>query len=408
MVASDVKKWSFKKTINPDEHANFFAELPALNDIYEITNAENYTPAPPNWHVVITDVRGSTDKIKAGKYKDVNAVAAASITALLNITRDVELPFVFGGDGAAILIPPALVEKSHEALRASRHMAREFFDIDLRIGIVPIADIVKLGLKIRVTKLFMSDNFQQAIFSGGGVARAEDLVKGDTTGHYAIPDDGTDANYEADFTGFECRWSEVPAQHEETISIMVKAVGESSETNNSIYRYVLERIFHIYGDARTRHPFDLEGMTVSLNLTDYRVETAIRRATKSVIERLKLMLYAFAGFILWKYRARIWDRYKQVVLAATDHEKFDDVLRMVISGTVKQRQQLHMELDHLKQHNLIVYGTHISSHALMTCVVFDRFGRQMHFVDGSQGGYAMAARVMKDQLASFIPPQDVT
>jgi hypothetical protein len=37
----------------------------------------------------------------------------------------------------------------------------------------------------------------------------------------------------------------------------------------------------------------------------------------------------------------------------------------------------------------------------MTCVVFDYFGRQVHFVDGARGGYTLAAREMKMQLGNI-------
>jgi hypothetical protein len=46
-----------------------------------------------------------------------------------------------------------------------------------------------------------------------------------------------------------------------------------------------------------------------------------------------------------------------------------------------------------------VYGLHTSKTALMTCLVFDRFGKQVHFVDGSNGGYTLAAKQLKTQLA---------
>jgi hypothetical protein len=36
----------------------------------------------------------------------------------------------------------------------------------------------------------------------------------------------------------------------------------------------------------------------------------------------------------------------------------------------------------------------------MTCLVFDRDGRQVHFVDGADGGYALAAKKMKERMKS--------
>ena len=36
----------------------------------------------------------------------------------------------------------------------------------------------------------------------------------------------------------------------------------------------------------------------------------------------------------------------------------------------------------------------------VTCVVFERLGRQIHFIDGNDGGYARAARALKERLWS--------
>ncbi|MEP0899817.1 DUF3095 family protein [Nodosilinea sp. FACHB-13] len=36
--------------------------------------------------------------------------------------------------------------------------------------------------------------------------------------------------------------------------------------------------------------------------------------------------------------------------------------------------------------------------ALMTCLVFERSGREVHFVDGADGGYALAAKPLKEKL----------
>jgi hypothetical protein len=45
---------------------------------------------------------------------------------------------------------------------------------------------------------------------------------------------------------------------------------------------------------------------------------------------------------------------------------------------------------------------HRSSEALLTCIVFSYNGNHMHFVDGSDGGYALAARGLKQQLKSLV------
>ena len=43
-------------------------------------------------------------------------------------------------------------------------------------------------------------------------------------------------------------------------------------------------------------------------------------------------------------------------------------------------------------------GPHVTDRALVTCVVFEPRGRQIHFIDGADGGYARAASAMKERL----------
>jgi hypothetical protein len=43
----------------------------------------------------------------------------------------------------------------------------------------------------------------------------------------------------------------------------------------------------------------------------------------------------------------------------------------------------------------------------MTCLVFERNGRQVHFVDGADGGYAIAAKSMKQRINSKQPSTGV-
>ncbi len=378
----------------------FFSQLPNIHHISEITVPENYHELPHGWVIAISDVRGSTKAIEAGRYKEVNGVAAATITALLNTLPGIDMPFVFGGDGATMVVPEEVLPQTQRALIAVQRLARDFFQLDLRIGIVPVRDVIAEGYSVRVAKLRMSDNFQQAIFSGGGLGYADKLLKDPTRGkQYQIVDTGE--AIEADFSGFECRWNELPSPHGETLSLIVQAVSGDSEHNRLIYRDVIRKIEHLYGDSLTRHPIDRDRMRVATQPQKFKIETAIRQKTLGLMARLKLMVYSIGGYFLWKYRDNIWDNYKKVVMESTDHEKFDDTLRMVISGTPEQRAVLREYLESRRQVGDVVYGIQPSQYALMTCLVFDRFGRQVHFVDGADGGYALAAKEMKAQFAAL-------
>ena len=85
----------------------------------------------------------------------------------------------------------------------------------------------------------------------------------------------------------------------------------------------------------------------------------------------------------------------------SDFRKFDGVLRMVIDGNDQQYEALSRTLAEMHAQGHLAYGLHQSPQALLTCLVHSYTGEHVHFVDGSNGGYAMAARGLKQQLASL-------
>ncbi|MFM5961125.1 MAG: DUF3095 family protein, partial [Dolichospermum sp.] len=79
-------------------------------------------------------------------------------------------------------------------------------------------------------------------------------------------------------------------------------------------------------------------------LSETRVFTASRGWLKKTLYLWKLLLSNLLGLFLMTFDIKVgsfkWGDYKQIVSEATDFKKFDDVLRMVISGRTKQRQEL--------------------------------------------------------------------
>ena len=124
---------------------NFYADLPVFNEFSGFTDFTSYADVPDDWVVMISDVVGSTIAIKAGRYKDVNMVGAASITAVLNACGQTQVPFVFGGDGGTIVVPPNLQVAATKALCALRDKSDDIFDLKLRVGAVPVAASAQKG-----------------------------------------------------------------------------------------------------------------------------------------------------------------------------------------------------------------------------------------------------------------------
>ena len=110
----------------------FYSDVPVQDDFRAVSRLGSYAQAPADWHVAVADVQGSTDAVRAGRYKDVNLLGASCIMAVLNATRPVEIPYVFGGDGASLCVPPSLLEATRSALRATRALAKREFGLQLR------------------------------------------------------------------------------------------------------------------------------------------------------------------------------------------------------------------------------------------------------------------------------------
>ena len=374
--------------------SNFYADLHAFSNIREITERSHYQDVPEDWLIALTDVRGSTKAIEAGRYREVTAVAAASIAAILNACKREALPFVFGGDGVSVLVPPHVREEVRKAMLASRKMSTENFQLDLRISIVPVSHVLKTGYKLRVAKLEVSSNFTQAVFAGGGLSYADNLFKHPEYGAaYAI--NGDDSEADGDFSGFECRWNAVRSKYDETVNLLVQARGETDDV--ALYQHVLDQIDAIYGDSKNRHPLSIKKLKLRLLPNSFKIEQMIRFPGEGFKRLRRMAINQFKARVAMWFDIQGWGKYKQLLVDATDNEKFDDALRMTISGTAEQRAQLVDYLESLRAQGQLIYGVHTSTHTLVTCIVYDYFGQQVHFVDGSEGGYALAAKMMKAQ-----------
>ena len=58
-------------TYQPNSSEAFYAQLEPIVSLGDLTNASYYRSAPEDWFVFITDVRGSTAAVAAGRYKEV-------------------------------------------------------------------------------------------------------------------------------------------------------------------------------------------------------------------------------------------------------------------------------------------------------------------------------------------------
>ena len=394
---------------NQSNHSDqFYARLPLLRNLIEITQSERFVPVPEDWLIAITDVKESTAAIQAGRYKEINLLGACSIVSVLNAIGDIEIPYIFGGDGATLLIPPSCLAATQQALLGTKHLARQAFGLELRVGIVPVATI-QVDYPIQIAKLAIAPHYAQAVIKGGGLLAATHLIKSKSEYLYEI-EEGSEPV--ADFSGLECRWQDIPSRHGEMISLMVMATAEDPCEADATYADVIQQLEKIYGGEHNLHPLSESTLRLSFQDQQLLYESKVFQPTLQGYQRwlhiLKLKAINFLGWFLMRFQITTagfdWGTYKQLVIQATDYRKFDDVLRMVISSSPEQRSRLQAMLEQEFQKGRLVYGLHCSDRALMTCLVFERSGRQVHFIDGADGGYTLSAQKLKSRLQGLSSP----
>jgi DUF3095 family protein len=387
---------------------NFYRDLPVLESFDQTIETARHAQVPDDWWIVVADVIGSTKAIEAGGYKKVNTVGVACIAAVVNVDRSVDMPFVFGGDGATFAVPGSLLERVIPALREAQRLSRESFGLSLRVGLVPVSGLLGKGLQVRLAKIRSSPHVAQPTLSGRGWEEAERIVKDPRADGVLRVQEG-DGPCEGSFEGFECRWQGVPSFRDHKLALLVAAVSEDAEANLACYRRLSETIAQIYGDISEYHPLRAEQMNLSFDPRELSHEWRVRTSRLGPFGRLvysaRMVLLNLAGAFLFARKMDTksvrWSRYIDEMVENSDFRKFDGMLRMVIDGSEAQYRDLRDYLDGEHRHGRLVYGMHRSREALMTCIVFSYNGYHLHFVDGSDGGYAIAARDLKARLKSL-------
>lgn len=389
--------------VEADDDVEFFARLPPVREFGELTEMAAFHEAPSSWYVASTDVCGSTRAIEAGRYRDVNALGVASILAVCNALPNVDVPYVFGGDGATLLVPASRREACVDALRGVTRLARSAFGLELRAGLVPLAELARAGHVVRVARFELSPHVSLAMFAGSGLSTAERWLKDPAYGGYGLRSDG---HAEVSVAGFECRWQPVKSRRGAIVSVLVQGRARSDAQNAAVYRGVL-RVLGERAAASDLHPLTPSRLTLRLFGGDYSTEARLMSGSSSgsAYERAlhTARRQARIGRALLDLGARAGSfdgsRYRHELIENSDFRKLDGMLRMVLDLDERDLERLTLFLEEQREAGRLCYGLHRAPSALVTCIVRSYTGDHLHFIDGADGGYALAAKALKAQLA---------
>jgi hypothetical protein len=391
------------------ENARFFSELPAMSGADDTFDATQYRPAPNDWFVAVSDVKNSTGAIERGLYKSVNFVAAATIAAMKNLTAPIAIPFLFGGDGSVVLIPPEFASPARQILARVRGWTAREFGLELRVGAVTVSEIRGFDADILVGRYEPTKGNNFGVFLGGGVGLLEKAVKGlaapQLTSLAAIPD-ALDDGQPLDLTGLSCRWHELSSTHGKMVSIIIHGARDPTEIYGSVMQIASQK-----GDPR---PVRLETLSVRWPPAGFLLEAhARRRGRPLAIMAAIVLLETLMSTLIMTANRRIGSfdprHYRQQITANTDFSKYDDTISFVIDCSNDGIAAIREHLERRAADGELRYGMHLSDTALMTCLVTSLdLGLHVHFVDGGSGGYANAAKQLKAYASVSQPASSAT
>lgn len=389
----------------------WLAQVPVYSEFASLTDLQRYAPVPDDWYVGVADVVGSTAAISGGRYKAVNMVGAAVISALRNgLDRD-NLPAVFGGDGVSFVVAPDQFQATADALAACRTWSSEAMELELRAGLITVGELQRLvegsarsgpgGLRADVLLAWHapSPHVRYAMFAGGGIGAAERALK---RGDFSVPVAPSGAI--PDLTGLSCRWGPIPARNGSIVSLIAEpgAAGQAAFANVSreLVALLARRL------ARSGHPVSEQGPEFGFTAHGIDLERrTLFGARRRFSDWVKLRAFYFLAWFLLTFRIRAGDfdpvRYREESGQNVDFQKFEDGLKLTVDCDPATFEALSNLLEKAAEAGTARFGLCQQTDALMTCIVpSPSQSDHIHFVDGAGGGYAAAAAVMKARFSA--------
>ena len=376
------------------ETALFTKALPARKDFGTVLDDASYQPVPGDWLIVVSDVVGSRKAIAEGRYKAVNMAGVAMISALMNALDTQDLPFVFGGDGAAVICAPSDRAVVGDAMAQTVTWVAEDLGLVLRAALVPVSRVRQDGFDVQVQAMRVSEAINNYAFRGGGISHAEALMK---SGKYAV--EPAPAGSKPDLAGLSCRWTPIKAEGESIVSVIIEAGENAAGKFPQKASEFLELAG--MGQRQAGSPMPRSGPGTAWPPKGLDLEARASRQNASLgVYKARLYVTTLFAWVLFKtgtvFAGFDPKRYREFTSLNTDYRKFQDGLRLTVSLGDAELKKLTGFLEQERMAKHLRYGLCVQDSAVLTCYVPSvTSDAHFHFLDGAGGGYAQAATNMK-------------
>ncbi len=380
----------------------FYADLPASNSLEAVLDDNQFYQLPPDWCLIVTDVKASTDAVLRGEYRQVILLGVATIVTVLNSIEDrFEIPFVFGGDGAVIALPESAADRVLAELAKLKQLASSNFNFKLRVAAFPIHEITQAGHEVLVGRYRLSSSNDLAVFDGGGVQYVETRVKENDT---PLPDNvKTAPPIRNRLQGLECRWQPLTKTKGMFASLHVRALATEQQQRVQTYKQLWSELRTIYAAPQLEHPIETSDLKLTIAEKHLQAESLALAPSRSWLAQQRyrywLRVQIILGMLLMYFNINAgglkWGQYTGQLVNNIDFHSFADGYTRVLPGTISQHQELIDYLDRQCHDGNLVYGLHLTEKALITCHITHYSNQHIHFLDGNDGGLTLAMRQMK-------------
>lgn len=372
-----------------------YAALPRLERFADVLDERSYVPVPDSWAIAHCDIVDSTSAIEGGRYRAVNVAGAAVIAAVRNALAGAPFGFVFGGDGASLLVAPSDRDTVAGALAATVTWVREDLDLELRAALIPAAALRAAGADLRVARYAASTHVDYAMFTGGGLSLADRMTKAGACALAPAP-----AGARPDLTGLSCRFEPVAPRDGIVLSAVV---APEPGADAASLRAVLDAVLALVeASPAMGRPLPPQGPSIRGPRSGLAIQAAAAGPLLGSrrLRRVVLLLWSCLAYAVFRTGLPVAgfspQRYRRDVAANADFRKYDDGLRLTVACPVATADAIERALEAGHAAGVLRFGLSRQDAAVVTCITPSALrGDHVHFVDGADGGYARAALQLK-------------